>query len=57
MEVQASDVIDVYKQKLAEAFHEIAILTAQVQQLQRQGALADERPAGRNEVHGSQTPE
>lgn len=56
MEVQAHDVIDVYKQKLAEANHEIAILTAQINQLQRQEASADDRTAGRTQLDGRQSP-
>lgn len=55
MEVQAHDVIDVYKQKLAEANHEIVILTAQVQELQRQGVSADDRTAGRTQLDGRQS--
>lgn len=57
MNVEALDVIEVYKQKLAQANHEIAILTAQVNKLQNQEASTDDRTEGGNGLHGRPAPE
>lgn len=56
MNVDALDVIEVYKQKLAQAHHEIALLTAQVNSLTKQEALGD-RPTDGNGLHGRPAPE